>query len=102
MSKELSKNKQILAFLASQKGCTLDTDAVASMFGVHWRQVRNLAQMNIGCCNVLDRGHTIEIFDDADLFSSETSDSRETHRTEGGTRPLRGKVHHKDIDAPDA
>lgn len=102
MSKELSKNKQILAFLASQKGCTLDTDAVASMFGVHWRQVRNLAQMNIGFCGISNRGHTIEVFDDDALFSSETSDSRESRRAEGKTRPLRGKVHHRDIDAPDA
>jgi hypothetical protein len=100
--KEQSKNQQILAYLASQKGCTLDTDAVAEMFGVHWRQVRNLAQMNIGFCTVTDRGHTIEVSDEDLLLSSGTSDSREPRRHNENVRPLRGKVHHTDMDAPDA
>ncbi len=102
MKKEQSKNQQILAYLASQQGCTLDTDAVAKMFGVHWKQVRNLAQMNIGFCTVTDRGHTIAVSDEALLLSSATSDSREPRRHQGNPRPLRGKVHHTDIESPEA
>lgn len=102
MSKELSKNQQILAYLASQQGCTLDTDAVAEMFGVHWKQVRNLAQMNIGFCSTSNRGHTIEVADSDLLLRSTTSDARETRRGQQGERPLRGRVLHRDVDSPTA
>ncbi len=99
--KETSKSQRIIAYLASQKGCTLDTDAVAAMFGVHWRQVRNLAQMNIGFCSVLDRGHTIEIHDENVLMRSETSDSRETKRPHRSQPHLRGRVTRKGIESTD-
>lgn len=99
--KETSKSQQIVAYLASQKGCVLDTDAIASMFGVHWRQVRNLAQMNIGFCSVLNRGHTIEVYDENVLMSSETSDSRETKRPPRSQPRLPGRVLRKGIESTD-
>lgn len=100
--KEASKNQQILAYFTRQKGCTLDTDAIAAMFGVHWRQVRNLADMNIGFCSTSDRGHTIEVFDDNDiLLRSTTSDSRESRRPLRRQPRLPGRVVRKGIESTD-
>ena len=99
--KEISKSQQIIAYLANQKGCRLDTDAVAAMFGVHWKQVRNLAQMNIGFCSVADRGHTIEVFECDPLLSSTTSDVRETKRPHRREQRLPGRVMRKGIESTD-
>ena len=99
--KETSKSQQIIAYLASQKGCILDADAVAAMFGVHWKQVRNLAQMNIGFCSTKDRGHTIEVFEDDPLLSSTTSDARESTRPHRREPRLPGRVMRKGIESTD-
>lgn len=102
MSDKENKTQQILAYLNSQRGIDLDTDAVAALIHASWKQVRNIAEANREACHVTRRGKLIEVFAGDTPFLYGTTDIRALRRAENRPhRGLRGRTRKMGITSTD-